>query len=161
MKPVSSFITLFFICAVFFFLGFFWYANFYRIVLPDVQGIQYQMDLAQVISDHYFFAVIMAAVPLFLSITWQVIPLRNIDKKILSALMVLICMAGAVYIQHIILVSEFTTLAGSASNNMYDIAVPFEQVAFEWCLLAGLVAGCIITFLAFHNRIIRRQILRS
>lgn len=94
MRPISDFITLFFICAVFFFLGFFGYAKFYRMVLPDVPGIQYRMDLAQVISNQDFFSIIMAAVPLLLYVTWQMIPLRNMDKKTLSVFIVIICMAA-------------------------------------------------------------------
>lgn len=55
MRSISGFITQLFFGAVFFFLGFFGYAKFYRMVLPDVPGIQYQMDLAQVISNQFFF----------------------------------------------------------------------------------------------------------
>lgn len=159
MRSISDFITLFFICAVFFFLGFLGYAKFYRIVLPDVPGIQYRMDLAQVISNQYFFSIIMAAVPFFLSVTWQVTPLRNMDKKTLSVLIVIICMAGAVFIRNKILAADFTNLAESASYKMYAFSIPFEQLEFEWYLLGGLITGCCISFMAFHNRIIRRQIL--
>lgn len=159
MRLISDFITLFFICAVFFFLGFLGCAKFYRIVLPDVPGIQYRMDLAQVISNQDFFSVIIAAVPLLLYVTWQMIPLRNIDKKTLSVFIVIICMAGTVFIRYKILAADFTNLAESASYKMYAFSIPFEQLEFEWYLLGGLITGCCISFMAFHNRIIRRQIL--
>lgn len=71
--------------------------------------------------------------------------------------MVVICMAGAVFIRHKLLAADFTNLAESASDKMYAFPVPFEQLAFEWYLLAGLITGCFISFMAFHNKIIRRQ----
>lgn len=159
MKPPVTIITLFFICAIFFFLGFLSYSKFYHIVLPNVEGIQYKMNLGELGYNQDIFAVISAVIPLLLFFTWQLIPLYNNDKKTFSALVVVICMALAVYIRYKILVSEFTEMVESSTNKMSMIAVPFEQLAFEWYLAGGLLVGCIISFMAFHNKLVRRQFI--
>jgi hypothetical protein len=157
MKSLVNIVTLFFVCAIFFFLGFLSYSRFYHIVLPDVVGIQYKMDLAAIGSNQDLFGVIAAAIPLLLFFTWQLIPLYNNDKKTFSVLLVIICIVLAVYIRYKILVSEFTKMVESSSSKTSLIAIPFEQLGFEWYVAGGLLVGCIISFMAFHNKIVRRR----
>lgn len=158
MKPVSTLITLFFVCAIFFFAGFLLYPKFYTVFLPDVEGIQYQMNLAGLIKNQEIFAAVISAVPLLLFLTWELVPLYNGDKKTLSVLIVLICMIVGVWIRYMILVDEYTNMVESLSNRIYMVPVSFDEIGFEWYLAGGLLAGCIITYLSFHNKVIRRRI---
>lgn len=159
MKAQSSIVTLFFLCAVFFFAGFKLYPTYFKIVLPEVDGIKYVMNYVAIDTHRDRFAAVFAAVPLLIFITWRIIPLESGDKKTFSALVVLICMALATFIRYRILVSRFNDMVESSSNLNYGISVAFEQLGYEWYLTGGLLAGCIVTYLAFHNKIIRRQIL--
>jgi hypothetical protein len=159
MKSTATLIKLFFLCAIFFFLGFLSYSKFYRLVLPGVEGIQYKMNLAEIGNNQDMFAAITAMIPLFLFFTWQLIPLYNDDKKTLSVLIVLLCLSLSTYIKYKILVADFTEMVESSSSRTSFIAIPFEQLGFEWYLAGGLVAGCLISYLAFHNKMVRRQMV--
>ncbi len=160
MKSPSAIITLFFLCAIFFFLGFLSYSKFYSIVLPAVDGIRYNMNLATIGNNQDMFAIVSALVPLLLFITWQLIPLQSTDKKTASAFVVLICMALAIYIRYKILLSTFTEMVQSLSNKYTSlgIAFPFEDLDYEYYLLGGLICGCIISYFIFHNKVVRRTI---
>lgn len=157
MKFPSLILTVFFLCCIFFFLGFLSYSRFYHIVLPDVSGVQYQMDLAEVGEMQTTFAIVTALIPLCLFITWQLIPLYSDDKKTFTAFIVLICMVAAVYIRYKILVSHFEELVQSVTDktNYSGVKYAFNELGFEYYLLGGLLGGCIISYLFFHNVIKR------
>lgn len=161
MKSPAAIITIFFLCAIFFFLGFLSYSKFYGIVLPAVDGIRYNMDLAAIGSNQDIFATVFALVPLLLFITWQLIPLQSTDKKTASAFVVLICMVLATYIRYKILVSHFSEMLKSQTNkySSLGIAFSFQDLNYEFYLLGGLIIGCIISYLLFHNKVVRRTIL--
>lgn len=159
MKPAYTIIMLLSACTIFFFMGFLFYPTFYQFVLPAVDGIQYRMNLAEMGDRQDIFGLVMASIPLLLFLTWRLIPLYTIDKKNLSVLVTIICMTLAVYMRYKMLENEFAGMVESASNRLYAISVPFEQLQFEWYLLGGLISGCIVTYLAFHNKVIRRPLL--
>ena len=159
MKFPSLIITIILLCAIFFFLGFFSFAKFYKIVLPDVYGLQYQMDLAAVENTQTVFAIVMGLVPLSLFITWGLIPLHSADKKTTTAFVIIICMAAAVYIRYKMLLHYFEGLVQSLTNKSSSSGVkyPFNELGFEYYLFGGLIAGCIISYLVFHNVVKRRS----
>ena len=159
MKFSSLIITIILLCAIFFFLGFLSFAKFYKIVLPDVYGLQYQMDLAAVENTQTVFAIVMGLVPLSLFITWGLIPLHSADKKTTTAFVIIICMAAAVYIRYKMLLHYFEGLVQSLTNKSSSSGVkyPFNELGFEYYLFGGLIAGCIISYLVFHNVVKRRS----
>lgn len=161
MKSPVTIIIVFFLCVILFFLGFLSYSKFYHIVLPDVTGIQYKMDLAAIGDQQNMFAMVFAAVPLLLFFTWQLIPLHSNDKKTATVFIVIISMVLATYIRYKMLVSSFNEMLDSSTGRYTGsrISFPFEQLDFELYLLGGLMAGCIISYLLFHNKIIQRTIL--
>jgi hypothetical protein len=159
MKFPSLIITIILLCAIFFFLGFLSFAKFYNIVLPDVYGVQYQMDMAAVENMQTIFAIVTGLVPLCLFITWELIPLHSSDKKTSTAFIVLIFMAAAVYIRYKMLLHYFEGLVQSLTNkaSTNGVKYPFGELGFEYYLFGGLVAGCIISYLVFHNVVKRRS----
>ena len=157
MKPGHTIAALFFLCTLFFCTGFLLYAEFYSWWLPDIDGIIYQMDLTGLVNNQETFAAVTAAMPLLLFLTWQLVPIYSSDKKTLSALIVLFCMFMAVFIRYKILVAEYSQMVESLNSNRYPVSVSFEQLGFEWYLAGGLLTGCTITYLSFHNIVIQRQ----
>jgi hypothetical protein len=139
MKFPSLIITIFLLCCIFFFLGFLSFSKFYHVVLPDIYGLQYQMDLADVGDMQTMFAIVIGIIPLCLFITWQLIPLQSPDKQTSTAFIVLICMAGAVYIKYKMLVHYFEGLVQSLTDKTSTSGVkyPFNQLGFEYYLLGG------------------------
>ncbi|MES2850521.1 MAG: hypothetical protein V4685_15785 [Bacteroidota bacterium] len=159
MRSPAVIITIFFLCAIFFFLGFLSYSKFYGIALPAVDGIRYNMDLASIGSNQDMFAFVFALVPLLLFITWQLIPLQSTDKKTASAFVVLICMALTTYIRYKMLVADFNEMLQSQTNKYSTgITFSFQDLNYEFYLLGGLLVGCIISYLLFHNKVVRRTI---
>ena len=157
MKFSSLVITVFLLCAIFFFLGFFSFSKFYNMVLPDVYGVRYQMDLVAVEDTQTVFAIIAGLMPLLLFFTWQLIPLYSTDKKTSTVFIIIICMALAAYIRHKMLVSHFEEMVESLTNKNAGPSVPFsfEELYFEYYLLGGLISGCVISYLIFHNKVIK------
>lgn len=161
MNSSASLIKPLFLCAVFFFLGFLFYPLFYQFALPGVTGIQYNIDLTTLGKKQDLFGMVIAMIPVFLLLTWRLIPLYDYHKKTFSALIVLVCMAFATYLRHKILAGDFTNMVQSQSDTSYMIDISFEQLDFEWYLAGGLVSGCLISYLAFHNtRVKRKQFVR-
>ena len=160
MKSPTNIIVLFFICAIFFFLGFFSYTKFYGIVLPGVDGIRYNMELDAIGSNQDMFATVFAFSPLLLFITWHLIPLHSTDKKTTTVFIVLLCMIGATYIRYKMLVSHFNEMVESQTNKYSSLGIsfPFQDLNYEFYLLAGLIVGCTISYLLFHNKVVRRTV---
>lgn len=158
MKFPSLIITIFLLCCIFFFLGFLAFSKFYQVVLPDIYGLQYQMDLAEVGDMQTMFAIVIGLIPLSLFITWQLIPLHSPDKQTSTVFIVLICMVSAVYIRYKVLVHYFEGLVQSLTDKTSTSGVkyPFNELGFEYYLFGGLLCGCIISYLLFHNVIKRR-----
>lgn len=160
MKPPYSIIFIFSICAIFFFLGFFNYAKFHQIVLPNITGINYQMDLSQLENNQNLFAFVFAAIPLLLFFTWELTPLYSLDKKTTSIFIVGICMVLATYLRYKILVSDFDDILQShaGASLATTITYPFEEINYEYYLLGGLLMGCIISYSLFHNVVKTRTV---
>jgi hypothetical protein len=160
MKFPSIIVTILLLCFIFFFFGFLSFSKFYDIVLPNIYGLQYEMDLAEVEDLQNWFAVVIGSVPVFVFITWELIPLRSLDKKIFSAFIVLICMLTAVYIRYKMLLHYFEGLVQSLINKTSVNAVkyPFSQLGFEYYLSGGLITGSIISYLIFHNVVKRKEL---
>ena len=118
------------------------------------------MDLAEVGDLQNLFAVVIGSVPVLMFVTWELIPLRSLDKKISSAFIVLICVVTAVYIRYKILLHYFEGLVQSLINKTSVNAVkyPFSQLGFENYLSGGLIAGCIISYFIFHNVVKRKEL---
>jgi hypothetical protein len=160
MKPPYTIIIIFFICAIFFFLGFFGYTKFYQIVLPNIIGINYLMDLSQLEKNQTLFAFVFAAIPLLLFFTWELTPLHSLDKKTTSLFVVGICMVLATYIRYKILVNHFEEVLQSPTGrySATTITYPFEEINYEYYLLGGILMGCIISYLLFHNVVKTRTV---
>lgn len=128
-------------------------------MLPDIYGLQYQMDLAGVGDMQTMFAIVIGIIPLCLFITWQLIPLHSTDKQTSSAFIILICMVTTVYIRYKILVHYFEGLVQSLidKTSASGVKYPFNELGFEYYLLGGLLCGCIISYLVFHNVVKRRS----
>lgn len=159
MKSPSFILIIFFICAVFLFAGFIFFAKFYNFVLPEVNGLKYQMDLAAVEDMQTRFAVVIGFIPLALYFTWTLIPLYSPDKKTFSVFIVFICMSLAVFIRYKILVNYFNDLIQSIAGNTVGTGIdfPFTELNYEYYLFGGLISGCVISYLVFHNVLVRRN----
>lgn len=158
MKFPAAFINILFVCILFFFLGFIGYPSFYELVLPDLFSVKYQMDLVKLEDRQTLFAGVWALVPFLIFFTWQIIPLYSGDKKTFTVFIVIICMVLATYTRYKMLVYHFNKMADSFSDKSAYLSFPFEQLNFEWYLAGGLLTGCIISYLAFHNKVVRRSI---
>lgn len=159
MKFPSSVVYLFFICFIFFFIGFFTYTRFFEFLVPDIAGIKYLGELTSVWDNAVLFSVITAFIPAVLFITWGLIPLYSIDKKIFTVLITIICISIVIYIRYKILFNKFNGMVQSFSikDNAASIVFSYNDLNYEYYFGGGLIIGCIISYLAFHNKIIERR----
>ncbi len=159
MKFLSTVNILFFTCFVFFFVGFFAYSNFFEILIPGVAGIKYMGELTAVWDKAVLFAIITAFIPALLFITWGLIPLYSLDKKILTAFITIVCAVIAVYMRYKVLAGNLKEISNSFinKNTTNSIVLTFNDLNYEYYFGAGLVTGCIISYLAFHNKTIERR----
>jgi len=151
MKSPNTIIIIIFTCMVFFFLGWFAFAKFYQLVLPGADSVTYQMDFEKLWDMKMLFGFAFAMVPLCLFLTWEWVPIEYADKKLSTAFVVVICMAVAVYLRRRGLVSYFDELQQS-NQSISPVAFPFEQLYFEYYLMAGLAVGCLLSYLIWGRR---------
>ncbi len=155
MKSPTTIIFVIFTCAVFFFLGLFAFTKFYQLVLPGATGVTYHMELEKLWDMKMLFGLAIALVPLGLFLTWEWVAIDSPDKKLSVVFIVVLCMALVVYTRRMALVSYFDELVQSKQTTS-SVAYPFEQLYFEYYLMAGLAVGCVLSYFIFGTRTVTR-----
>jgi len=156
MKFPGSFISIVVISLLFFAAGTYGYGYVYALLVPDVYGLQYTAGIESIEQKHLTFALIAAAIPVTVYLTWRLIPLYSADKKLFSVFIIALSIFLFVYLRHKNLLNSFKEMKESLINKTSGtiINIPLTELDFENYIAAGLIAGCLFSFLVFHNKTI-------
>lgn len=160
MRPPFFIIIFICTCACFYFAGYILYADFFELFLPAVDAVKFSVDMETLEGHHNTFGFVCALIPFCTYLTWQLTPLYTGDKRTFSGLIIGMCIFLAVYIRYKMLTKDLTGWVQSASDMNTSISYPFAALNYEYYIGGGLLAGCIISYLAFHNTLVRRPIFK-
>lgn len=135
-------------------LGQYLFNDFYALITPNVDGVTYTVtNFNSQFFSSLIFSLALGIIPIALLFTWKFLKVSTVNKM-LSAFIVLTCMALAVFIRQQVIKSYLKALAKSfagASNNSV-VSYPIDKANFEYYLLIGLFSGCLISFFIFPKR---------
>lgn len=139
------------------FLGMVFTGDLFGLLLPKVHQATYQANgVGGGFWFFFFLSFIVALIPLLLFITWRVTPIAKTSQKFVSIGLVLAFGFIAVMLRRLIIILELKNLV--ARNNIngvqYSGSFLFEKLYFEYYLLAGIVAGCILSYIIYRNKIL-------
>lgn len=156
MKFPGSLISVAVTSLLFFAAGTYAYQYVYAMLLPDVYGLQYTAPIESIEQKHFIFSLITAAIPVAVYLTWRLIPLYSADKKLFSAFMIALSIFLFVYLRYKNLLNSFEAMKESLIKKEPGpiINIPFTEMDFENYAGGGLIAGCVLSFLVFHNKTI-------
>lgn len=124
-------------------------------MLPGNSGVHYQMDFEKVWDIKILFGFAFALMPLCVFLTWEFGRLEDGDKKTSVVFIVIGCIGFSVYIRYRALVSYFDSMVQN-SQSAYPVSFPFEQLYYEYYLMAGLGVGCLLAYLIFGRKAVTR-----
>lgn len=157
MKDPFFVIILICICACFYFLGYIFYFNFLSHFLPEIDGVKFNVQESELVYIHNSFGFVCALLPLSVYLTWQAIPLFSVHKKTLSFLIIYICISLSIFLRYKMLTNELSTLVQSLNSVGTVITFQFTALHYEFYIGGGILLGCIISYLAFHNKVVQRK----
>ncbi len=135
---------------ILFLSGVYFYGPFYDLVLPKVEGGYFTItSFSGQFKASIYFSLIVALIPIFIVQTWKIARLNSLTKKLLTILIVCTSIIISILIRRELLkiyFSQFTKIDHLTLN------YPLEEVHFEYYILAGLLVGCIISYLLFRKR---------
>jgi hypothetical protein len=126
--------------------------NFFE---PHVDGILFQIiERSSILKTSILFSLSVALIPILIVLTWRLAHIISINKKIASALMILIFIAIGIFARHQEVKIYFTTVVKPAllTNGRTSITYPIDPVNFVYYIFAGLFIGCIVSYILFKKK---------
>ncbi len=149
------FILMLLASIILFIAGIYLYGSIAGFLLPDVDGVSYQVtELSHSFTDALTFSFILALVPVFIFITWAVCRASNYQERFTIATLIIVITLLTVFVRQQILYFHLKRLSQGSSADAADfiVAYPLNESDFELYLFAGLLGGCIITSVAYLRK---------
>ena len=156
MNPSKTiYIWTFVVSIALFALGQLLFARAFNFFEPHVDGILFQItEHSSVLKTSILFSLSVALIPILIVMTWQLAHIISVNKKIASALMILIFIAIGIFARHQEVKIYFTTVVKPAllTNGRTSIAYPIDPVNFVYYIFSGLFIGCIVSCILFKKK---------
>jgi hypothetical protein len=149
MKQVKSIILVTSLSITFFVIGLLYFEHLFEAMLPDIDNVRYQTNsFGGQFRTKLMVVLVLALVPVFVSITWRYAPIVSKGKKLISVIAVIACMVLAIVVRQQML-AAYLFLPSNSSTAMPATAgllYPVDKLYFEYCLFAGLCIGSLIAW---------------
>src|SRR6185369_15870231 len=126
--------------------------NFFE---PHVDGILFQIiERSRVLKTSILFSLSVAPIPILIVLTWRLAHIISINKKITSALIILIFIAIGIFARHQQVKIYFTAVVKPAllTNGRTSMTYPIDPVNFVYYIFSGLFIGCIVSCILFKKK---------
>lgn len=151
----TIYIWTFVVSIAFFVLGQLLFVKAFNFFEPQVDGIFFQItEHRRILKTSILFSLSVALVPVFIVLTWKPAHITSINKKIASALMILIFIAIGIFARHQQVKIYFTTVIKPAllTNGKTSVTYPIDPVNFVYYIFSGLFIGCIVSYISFKKK---------
>ena len=145
-----------------FVIGFLIADDFIFWTLPQKSGLQYQVNtFAGQFKEMIGFPLILALLPISIAILWKHAPILNIQRRILTILIIIlsICIFGFIRYQRV--ASEVALLQQFSLQSIegipFQTSIQLERFSLTTYMFFGLIAGSIISYFLLREPKIPRQ----
>lgn len=138
-----------------FITGIYLYGSVAEFLLPDVNGVFYQVtEFGSPFTKALIFSFILALIPVCINITWAIGRARNYQERFTIASIIIVITLLTVFVRHQVLYFHLKSLSEELSADAAGInmAYPLNETNFELYMLAGLLGGCVITAVIYLRK---------
>ena len=122
---------------------------------PKIDGIYFRItEHKAILQTSTFFSLLLFLIPIVIVFTWQLAHVTASNKKIASALLVLLFITIGIFVRHQEVKKYFVTVVKPAllTKGKAGITYPIDPVNFVYYMFAGLITGCLLAFIVFKQR---------
>ena len=136
-------------------LGQFLFADIFKLFEPQIEGISFQIaESKAVVKTSVLFSLLLFLIPVFIILSWRLAHITSLNKKIASALFIIIFITIGIFARHQEVKIYFTTVVKPAllTNGRTSVIYPIDPINFVYYMFAGLITGCTLAFIFFRQR---------
>ncbi len=122
---------------------------------PQVDGILFQItERNATVKTSVLFSILLFLIPIFIILTWRLAHIISANKKIASALFILLFITLGIFVRHKEVKTYFTIVVKPAllTKDKTTIIYPIDPINFLYYMFAGLIIGCILAFVFFKQK---------
>jgi hypothetical protein len=126
----------------------------FKLFEPQVEGILFQITEHQAtLKTSILFSLLLFLIPIFIVFTWRLSHIISLNRKIASALFILIFIVIGIFARHQEVKIYFTTVVRPAllTNGKTNVIYPIDPKNFIYYMFAGLLTGSILAFIFFRQ----------
>jgi hypothetical protein len=127
----------------------------FKLFEPQIDGIFFQItEHTATPKTSTSFSLLLFLIPIFIVFAWRLGHITSLNKKIASALFILIVITIGIFARHQEVKIYFTTVIKPAllTNGKTSIIYPIDPINFVYYMFAGLIIGSILSFILFNQR---------
>jgi hypothetical protein len=158
-KKLNRSITIFFWTLLssiaLFAIGQILFVTAFKFFEPQVDGILFQItEHSAAVKTSVLFSSTLALIPVLMVLTWRLAHIIELNKKIASALVILIFIVTGIFARHQEVKIYFTTVVKPAvlTNGRTSMTYPIDPVNFVYYIFSGLCIGCIVSYILFKKK---------
>ncbi len=156
MNPSKTiYIWTFVLSIAFFVTGKLLFFEAFSFFEPSIDGIIFQItEHNEGLKTSILFSLSVALMPVLIVLTWRLAHIISINKKVASALIILIFVAISIFVRHQQVKIYFITVVKPAllTNDRPNITYPIDPVVFVYYIFAGLIIGCFVSCILFKKK---------
>jgi len=140
---------------IFFMSGLLIYGPFFKFCEPGIEGISFQItDTGKVFQTSILFSLVLALIPVLIWLTWRLGGIVSAGKKAASLFTVLAFAFLAILARRLAVKTYFNKVVKPAigANENNRVIYPINPVNFVYFILAGLIVGCVVSYLLFRKK---------
>ncbi len=126
---------------------------------PRVDGIVLRIrELNGVIKTSTLFSIMLAAIPLVIVLTWVIVPVISLARRISNVVFILIFMITGIVLRHQAVKGYFTNIVRPyfLKKGQLNVDYPIDPVHFVYYMFTGFCIGCIISCFLFRQKIVKK-----
>ncbi len=123
----------------------------------EPQGVGILLQITEhnaTVKTSILFSFTLALIPILMVLTWRLAHIISLNKKIASALVILIFIIIGIFARHQEVKIYFTSVVKPAVliNGKTSITYSIDPVNFVYYIFSGLCIGCIISYILFKKK---------
>ena len=156
-STLTTILTILF-SVILFFIGTYFYGQFFEWTLPNIDGIKFQVtSLGGQFNSMLTFALALALIPISSYFTWKFAPIIMTKRKVLNILILLACIILFTVVRREWLMFQSNRyLKGlpQGFDNKLQFQIPVENFNVTNYMLLGLLIGTAISYFSLRQKIL-------
>ena len=95
--------------------------------------------------------MLLGVIPISAMLTWKAAGISELNKKVWTVVIIIICVTLAIILRYQIIKSYLTGLKKDAVQNI-EIIYPVNQLNYEYYMIAGICIGGLFSYFLFRGK---------